>query len=514
MLIVTDPGVKEALKKIFGAVTVGGLDKSNSNDMAIFTKKYPLLTNFVGLFKSKFPMQVFTNEYAVLYEFITNQRSVIFSRNSLKTVTEQSFDRILDSPYIDMSGFQFSLNGGTVTNEEKFIAYFENLNNLFDELSRIEVTQEEFDTACVIYMTWFKDAYFRETIQNMALIMQDAGFDYKKTKHRVDHLHGQEDAEMYYADRQAVLRSLDEESAIQHTVFDEQAYAKYAETDSNEDAILNYGLVEIDEVKGKMRRGNMVEVIGPPKGGKTTLTTFFVENALSSGLNVAIWPLEGTTDEWTSLISALMIRKDTSNGQLSVDKKEILNKDFSSEDQKEAANAALVQLASNKDRGRLSFIDGPCYVETMEDTLTYHYNNVNAFDVIVIDSPINVMSKNNRKTKTERISECYMMLKAYVSKKMKRKAICLCTAQIKQSVVDYIRSHPEEELDVTAGGESAETIRTPDEVIGVFSTKQEREMQRMKIYDVASRHNRNFRNSYVHCELGCGYFESRSELNE
>lgn len=514
MLVANDPGIQEALKKIFGAVTVGGLDKTQAEDKAIFDKKVPLLTNFVGLFKSKFPMQVFTNEYAVLYEFITNQRSVMFSRNSLKTVTEQSFDRILDSPYVDMSGFQFNINGGSVTAEEKFLVYFETLNSIFDELSKIIVTQEEFDTACTMYVTWFKEAYFKETIQNMSLIMQDAGFDYKKTKHRVDHLKGQEDAELYYSDRIAVLKSLDEESSVHHTVFNAQAYAEYAESETNDDAILNYGLVEIDEVKGKMRRGNMIEVIGPPKGGKTTLTTFFVDNALESGLNVAIWPLEGTTDEWTSLITALMVRKNKSNGQMSLDKKNILNKDFDDESKKSAANSAMVDLATNKNRGRLSFIDGPCYIEDMEDMLMYHYNNVNAYDVIVIDSPINVLSRNGRKTKTERISECYMILKAFVSKKMKRKAICLCTAQIKQSVVDYLRAHPEEEIDVTAGGESAETIRTPDEVIGVFSTKQEREMQRMKIYSVASRHNKDFRNSYVHCELGCGYFESRASLNE
>lgn len=513
MLDIRDEGIKSALDTIFSAVLAGGLDPTNVNEIELMRQKLKMLSYFVGNFKARFPMQVFVNEYAVFYEFITKQNSTVFTLSSLRTVVEANFDNILDSPYIDLSGYNFTSNNGATTKEEKLYVYYEDLADKFKQFSARIVEKEEFESACNIYISWFKEEFMRETSNNMALIMSDTGFDYRKPGRRIVHLKGNEDAQKYYNERVAVLRSLDEESAVIHTVYTEEEYNKDMSTTTSEDAILDYGIDEIDSVKGKMRRGNMVEVIGPTKGGKTTLTTFFVERALSQGLNVAIWPLEGTADEWKSLIIALMVRLEPSNNGMVVDKKNVLMKTYTSEEERQAVEAARLALAVNKDRGRLSFIDGAAYVEDFEDVLKYHFENENPFDVIVMDSPVNIMSRTG-KNRVERISECYMCLKAFVSKKMKRKALCLCTAQIKQNVVDYIRSHPDEELDVTAGGESAETIRTPDEVIGVFSTKAEREANRMKLYSVASRHNKDFRTSYIYCELGCGYFKSQPDLNE
>lgn len=513
MLDIRDEGIKSSLDTIFSAVLAGGLDPSKVEDITLMREKLKLLSYFVGQFKSRFPMQVFVNEYAVFYEFIVKQNSTVFTLSSLRTVLEANFDYILESPYVDLTAYNFTSNNGATTREEKLYIYYEDLADKFKKFSARIVEKEEFESACNIYTMWFKEEFMKETSNNMALIMSDTGFDYRKTGRRSMHLKGSDDAMRYYNERVATLRSLDEESAVIHTVYNEEEYHEDMMATTVEDAILDYGIDEIDEVKGKMRRGNMIEVIGPPKGGKTTLTTFFVERALSKGLNVAIWPLEGTAEEWKSLIIALMVRLEPSNNGMVVDKKDVLMKTYKSDEERQAVEAARLALAVNKDRGRLSFIDGAAYVEDFEDVLKYHYDNENPFDVIVMDSPVNIMSRTG-KNKVERISECYMNLKAFVSKKMKRKALCLCTAQIKQTVVDYIRSHPDEELDVTAGGESAETIRTPDEVIGVFSTKAEREANRMKIQSVASRHNKDFRSSYIYCELGCGYFKSQPDLNE
>ena len=90
-------------------------------------------------------------------------------------------------------------------------------------------------------------------------------------------------------------------------------------------------------------------------------------------------------------------------------------------------------LATDKKRGRLSFIEGTCYVETFREVLDNHYDTENQFDVVVIDSPINIMSLNNL-GKVARISDGYMYLKDYVANKMKKKALCVVTAQLKQEV--------------------------------------------------------------------------------
>lgn len=520
-------GVEDLLHTIFGGLIVSGLSSSSEEDRKTMKEKFEHITYFVSQFKAIFPMQVFEGYYAILYELVVKQNNFTFSEGTLKTAIEQNFDLILDSPYIDLSNYSFGMAGGQTTRQEKLEIFKDDMGKLFRKLSRIVVAEQEFMNACQQYIYIFREEYMAETCQNMALVMSESGFDYKKIKRRTIHLHGYEDAQRYYNERLLTIKSLDRESGVVHTVYDENAYADDIQTENTGDALMDYGIDEIDEVKGQMRRGNMVEVMGPPKGGKTTFTTFQVERALSKGLNVAVWPLEGTADEWKSLIIALMVRMDPRNNGMVIDKKDILNRSYKSEDEKIAAESARLSLAcgyyvknymdkerdtSRPMRGRLSFIDGPAYVEDFEGDLQTHYEEKNPFDVIVIDSPINILSRTG-KPKVERISECYMLLKAYVSKKMKKKALCLCTAQLKQSAVDYLRQHPEETISDTAGAESAESIRTPDEVIGVFSTEKERNMNRMKLYSVASRHNRGFLPCYIECQLGCGYFRSNPELN-
>ena len=101
LITYTDPGVIEALKSIFGGILVGGLTKSQP-DRDIMTRKMKNYSEFMGLFKSKFPVQVFRDEYAVLYEIIHVNKSLFFTKGTLRTLMESSQDRIFDSPYIDM----------------------------------------------------------------------------------------------------------------------------------------------------------------------------------------------------------------------------------------------------------------------------------------------------------------------------------------------------------------------------------------------------------------------------
>ena len=131
-------------------------------------------------------------------------------------------------------------------------------------------------------------------------------------------------------------------------------------------------------------------------------------------------------------------------------------------------------------------------------------------DVLVIDQLVNVMSKKG-KGKVERISEAYMQTKNFIANTLKRPALGIMPAQLKQEVVDFLRKNPDETIDVTAGGESSETSRTPDEVIGLFSSKEERDNNIMKIYSVASRHNGSFQDFQAKCYLECCFFTSQDE---
>lgn len=505
-----NPGIQESLDNIFGAVIVGGIDRSNVN---LIQMKRTVFQYSMNKFLATYSDNIFENEYAFFYTVLNTLKVKVFTKNQLDSLVDQNANNILKSPYIDLSSYSVTANGGAIGDEEKIEAFKADLFDKFNELSNRYVTEEEFNSSIAVYNAYYKDKLMMDIAQNMTLIMSAEGYDERLTRGRTRHYQGVEDAQKYYNSKIAILRALDEENSIKNHLIDENWLVEEARKDvaGDEDAIIDMGITEIDEVHGMLRRGNIIEFMGPAKGGKTTMATYLAERCLEAGLNVAIWPLEGEKDEWTSLIQAIMVRKFKTN-PMALDKKKILERRYDNELEKQNVLAARQMLATDKSRGRLSFISGVAYVENFIDVLENHYENVNPFDVIVMDSPILMLSLTG-KGKVERISEAYTLLKSYVTSKMKRKALCILTAQLKQEVVDMLRKNPKETIDVTAGGESAETIRTPDYVIGLMSTKNERALGQMKIYDVAVRHGATFEDCYIGCQLGCGYFYSDPALN-
>ena len=309
-----------------------------------------------------------------------------------------------------------------------------------------------------------------------------------------------------------LLSELSQTDRVRAFVIDSEWLEQDMQDDNIEDAdaLMTIGIPEIDSVEGELRRGNMLGILGPPKGGKTRFTSYLVSRALSYGLNVCVWTLEGTKEEWLAMQVAAMIRRDQN---LSFNSNDILMRKYNNNKQdREIVVAAKLKLATDPKIGTLSFISSTAYVEDFLDILEAHYENENPFDVIVIDQLIDILSKTGR-GKVERISQAYQELKIFISTRMKRAALAIIPAQLKQDVVDFLRKNPDETLDVTAGGESAETIRTPDIVLGLYSGKEERAAKLMHIYSVASRHSANFPDFRVKTDLKCCYFESDPNLN-
>ena len=502
-------GIEESLRVIFTGVLIGGLRTDNP----IVREKVNLTRVCLARFIGTFPSNVFQNEYAVFYDILVNLNTRTFTQNQLSEIIDNNRDIILKSPYVDLSGYAAITDGRQTTDDEKIQAFKRNMIDMLIELSNELVTEEEFNSSCIIYIDWFKNQFMLQTAQAMSLIMSDMGYEERKPGGKLKKYSGYDDAQNYYNERMKIMRELSEENRIREFTVDVNWYEEeiIREKVSDDKALLTFGIQEIDETVGELRRGNMLGILGPPKGGKTRMSNFIVQRALSLGLNVCVWPLEGTNEEWIAMQLASYIKR-TNN--ISMNSKEILQRTYMSDSNKvKIVTAAKVALAKDENMGRLSFIEGVAYVEDFLDVLQSHYDNENPYDVLVIDSLVNVMSRKG-KGKVERISEGYMMLKNFINNVLKRPALAVVPAQLKQSVVDYVRKNPEETLDVTSGGESAETIRTPDEVIGLFSTKEERNSNIMKIYSVASRHSGAFDDFMVRCDLQCCHFYSEPTLNE
>lgn len=500
-------GIQESLRKIFTPIIVGDIERNNP----ILPEKSKIYRVCMAKFLATFPSNIFEDEYAFIYEVITTLKIKHFTRNQLRTIIENNADLILESPYINISKWVNMVDNRPLTDDEKIEAFTMNVMDLFHQLSNDLVTEEEFNAACELYISYYVNEHMLRTAQNMSLIMSDTGFQERKPKGRTVFYKGVEDAQKYYNEKIKIIRELSAEDKIKALKIDANWLEQELKKEELEDdeSILDFGIQEIDSVIKSLRRSHMLGILGPPKGGKTRMTNYLVNRALSRGLNVAVWPLEGTPEEWIACQIAAIVR--TTWGHR-LDSKRILERKYESDDIKQLVIAAKTMLATDYRRGKLSFIQGTAYVEDFIDVLQTHYDTENPFDIIVIDQLINIQSRT-RKGKVERISEAYALLKDYIANKMQRRALAIIPCQLKQDVVDYLRAHPNETIDVTAGGESAETIRSPDEVIGLFSSKEERKGNMMKIYHVASRHSENFDDFYARCELECCNFYSDPNLN-
>lgn len=520
-LLNTPFNMMPTLDNIFGAIMIGGIDKNDERNKSLLMSKAETLKTARSKFISTFQFNIFNDKFAIFYEILAKANIKEFTMEQLESILEQNKDLIIDSPYINRDKFARTDNNTIANDDDFFEAMKLEMKEEFTRLSLLEVDLESFNSSCIIYIDWYKSAYMESVCQDMSIIMQDMGLDIKLHGKRRRHYQGLEDAVEYWNENMRIIKSLEEESRIRSTVINEYWLQDELQNESKNDdkAMFSIGIKEMDATIGELRRGNMVGIMGPPKGGKTRFTNYLVQRALSMGYNVCVWPLEGTQEEWLAMQTACYlaatsyhnIKAGKSDQMVRIDSKDILQKKYlGTKTIREAVAAAKQTMAISENYGRLSFIEGTAYVEDMFDVLKGHYESENPFDVLVIDQLVNVMSKTG-KGKVERISEAYMMTKDFLANKLKRPALGLMPAQLKQEAVDNLRAHPDADLDVTSGGESSETIRTPDETIGLFSSKEERDSNMMKVYSVASRHNGSFQNFTARCYLGCCFFLSEED---
>lgn len=522
--VIIPMGINLSLKNIFGAILYGGIDRQNVANSNLINNKVTIAKACRPRFTADFPFNIFNNNYAIFYEIIVTLAVNTFTADQLEAIIDTNRDLILDSPYIDKKRYSATESGNIASDDDIIVAVTQSLVEELKELSMTYVTEEEFESSCRVYIDWYKNAFAEFTALNMSAIMSSTGFDCKKPGKRVRHYQGLSDMQEYYNENMRIIKSLSDESRIHSYVLDEKWLdAQFKEEGKKDDkALFSIGIKEMDETIGVLRRGNMLGVMGPPKGGKTRFTNYLVQRALSLGYNVCVWPLEGTSEEWEAMQTACFIaqysvaesKQKNSKNITRISSKDILEKKYGGSPELRRQVAAAKQVMATDERyGRLSFIEGTAYVEDFLDVIEAHYETENHFDVLVIDQLVNVMSKRG-KGKVERISEAYMQTKDFLANRLKRPALGIMPCQLKQDVVDFLRRNPEETIDVTAGGESAETVRTPDETIGLFSSKEERDLNMMKIYSVASRHNGSFKDFTAKCYLECCYFCSQDDSVE
>ena len=506
-----DIGTQESLKKIFGALLI---NPQMIEDKELAEYKYDVQKQALGLFLTDFPVNIFFNEYYFIYQVFKESKVRLFSPEQLKSLIYYNQSDILESPYIELKVFGRVDNSVILSDTEKIEAFTEDIIEKVTELTNLKVSFIDFESACNHYLDVYKTQLMQNTANTMSIIMQPDGYIEEQKRGKKRFWQGIDDCVEYFTIQRSKINVLEDDSKVGgYTVIDNDYALQENSLDTNNDndteSILDYGIKEIDDVAGKMRRGNLINIMGITKGGKTTFATYLTERALRQGLNVCIWSLEGTIKERQTIIESLCAFN-LENDSCRVDRNTIYSRNYHNNRERQAIANARTVLASPQ-YGNLTYINSTAYVEDWEDVLLEHYRRVNAFDVLIFDSPVLILSRYGM-GKVERISETIIKLKSFLVNKVN--AVGIMTSQLKQEHIDKMRSKNNETIDVTAGGDSAETTRTPDEVIGLFSTKIERSNGQIKLYNIASRHHDTFQDFYVGCDLGIGNFYSKPELNE
>ena len=509
-------GIRQSVDTIFASIMTGGIDTSKPKNLELLSSKIQVKKYAVPKFETRFEYNIFNNTYAAFYSIIKASGITDFTMDQIETIVDNNRKEILDSPFIRKQDF---IGGDrNIPNDDDIInAMISVLKNEYARLSMRNVTESEFDSACIIYIDWYKEAYMTYVCNNMTIIMSNTGLDIKLGTSRNKHYQGMKDAQDYYTRCMAELESLDETGdRSSKLVFDNEMATRFLddiETGDGDLTIVNTGIIEIDRAWGSFSRGNLVTVLGPPKGGKTKFCQYMAVRALKKKLNVQVVIAEGTKEEWRAgLIASFIADKSIKkNGKvLRFSASKILKNEYRKMPQhNKIIKAATLEMANSPELGSLCIDEKKIVAENIEGMLKALYKE-HPYDVLIIDSIVNAVSSGNKK-KNDALSEAYMTTKRTLVQSLPKQVLAICTAQLKQQAIDELRSTTDGEMGVTSAGETAEVIRSSDYILGVYASKAEQKADITNMYSVACRHSETFDTFKCRSYLDCSFFFSEDD---
>jgi hypothetical protein len=459
-------------------------------------------------FRARFENNIFYNEHSILYELAIMRKLTTGAWPIMEAVIEENRGIILSAQQVRLSQY----GDGDYTDSDKFDSFLSTTKAVYERICNLPFPGAEgFRTAVHAFIETFENKYGRACLSyacnmltSLDTYVDDRGGRrrvyqgytgacdfWAAEKQKIDALRGAQRSRQFVVDSEFLLGELDPDLQ--------------AERAKRTELLCKLGIHEIDNVWSGIRRTRFIGIVGPPKGGKTSLAAFMVHRLLQAGRRVCVWAMEGSARE--SWINKLICAYCDDVFGFVVSTKDLEDNCIGlSDERRRMVGVARVALAQDE---RLSFIEETGYVEDFLEVIDGHYRVYNQFDAIVVDSLLNLQTKTGRK-KTEYLSSAYITLKDYIEHKAGdgTPPVCIATAQFKQEAIKEARTSAEISFDETSGGETAETIRTPDEVIGIFGTPAQKEVNTTTLYHIATRHTMQFPNDQVMARFGAALFAS------
>jgi hypothetical protein len=493
-----DEGDIEILNRLFSGV----FRLSPISDAELERQRNENLTKF----SAQFADNVFQDEYAVFYELIARRRLTTGPWSEMLPVVDENREIILNAQQVNLAQY----DSGNDTDSDSYDAFVAVMNTVYDQICALEFPGSEgFDSAVHAFVEVHEKKYMRHCLAVMGGILNavDPYVDWRGGRRR-EYI-GYKGACEFIAVEKGKIDALRTAMRVRQFAVDENWLEEQTDKKRQEERekrmkpLCDLDIPEIDDVWAGLRRTRFIGIIGPPKGGKTTFAAFMVHRLLKAGMRVAVWAMEGSAQEsWLDKLIAARCYEDFG---CQVTARDVSDGNFSRTSNERSA--IMISQATIAKENRLSFIEETGYEEDFIDVIDSHYRAYNKFDAIVIDSLLNLQTRTGRR-KVDYLSSAYILLKDYVEHKLDPPPVCIATAQFKQEAIKEAHNTVDVSFDETSGGETAETMRTPDEVIGIFGTPQQKAFNRTTLHHIASRHSALFPKTLVRVNFGSALFES------
>lgn len=274
-------------------------------------------------------------------------------------------------------------------------------------------------------------------------------------------------------------------------------------------------LKELNKIMGGVYTGVFLSILAPTKTGKSKLCSRLCHNiVVEHGFNVVVYPVEGGADMWNAQQRAIHYDyfwnkdlADRTKFKTGVDQKVVLDDDFVTEEQRNLENSSRLDLFCNESYGEITYIDRPFKVETLIEEIDTAVKLSNA-KAVIIDYPQLIGWDSKNMSKPQAIGRAYQDLLKY--SKSANVAV-ICPAQFTQEAVKEMstsdKNGKSHELR-TAGGESAEIVRTPDINIALYASIDDLLNNSMRIMSIPSRLCPAFPSFDIYADLGTCMFAS------
>lgn len=270
---------------------------------------------------------------------------------------------------------------------------------------------------------------------------------------------------------------------------------------------------ELNENLGGVFTSLFYNILAPTKGGKSKFTTRMIHTiVVNYGQNVTVWAHEGGYKAWWAQLRAIhyeymYIRQASSNERVvPLSQKDILYGNFPNEETRTLEEASKLDLFTNPNYGVINMIDRPFLAETFIDEIETSVQ-LNGSRAVLIDYLQLIGSTDRGRSKPQVIGKAYQDALSYAKK---RNVAMISPSQFTQDFMNEMaKSKDGQTHEVrTAGGESAEIIRTPDINIALYASTEDLIRKEMTIMSVPSRLCEPFPDVHIYADLCSCVFSS------